>query len=173
MKINRQFQDKHIAAPQTDWVLKQRIESDICLLYHQLANYSSIMGDLYYGDVFALPYWEFLNIEGIEDEERIFVRNGCLVMILAMCSECIDGSGSYIYSHIENCQKYLSYLSPEDEKSHRLIMAVKSALQLAQNEQEETPELTDAMLWVHREYVRGYFRKTVYAFDDNPYYGNQ
>ncbi len=58
MKINRQFQDLHSPGPnETDWYTIQILERDICLLYHQLADYSYIMGDLYYGNVFALSYW--------------------------------------------------------------------------------------------------------------------
>ena len=43
-----------------EWADKQRVERDVLLLYHQLADYSYIMGDLYYGTVFALPYWDVL-----------------------------------------------------------------------------------------------------------------
>ena len=39
-----------------DWAEVQELERDILLLFHQLAEYNHVMGDLYYGDVFALPY---------------------------------------------------------------------------------------------------------------------
>ncbi len=57
MKINRQFQALHSPDPDcTDWHTVQIVERDICLLYHQLADYSYVMGDLYYGDIYSLPY---------------------------------------------------------------------------------------------------------------------
>lgn len=61
MEINRQFQSQHSNDDGVDWVLKQEIERDICLLYNQLSNYAYIMSDLFYGSVFALPYWEYLD----------------------------------------------------------------------------------------------------------------
>ena len=172
MEINRQFQDQHIAGAQLDWVLKQKVEADICLLYHQLADYSYIMGDLYYGDVFSLPYWEFLDWQSIDKDDRSFIRDGCLVMILAMCCEYIDGSGTYIHHYLKVCQRNLSRVAPDDEKSNRLLTTVRLAVQLAQEGKPESKELTEAMIWVHREYVRGYFRKRVHEFDNNPYFGN-
>ena len=88
MKINRQFQDIHSPLPtETDWCRIQIVERDICLLYHQLASYSWIMEDLYYGSVYALPYWRYLNISALETKRQAFIRNGCLVMLYAMASE--------------------------------------------------------------------------------------
>ncbi|KLU02753.1 hypothetical protein RISK_005049 [Rhodopirellula islandica] len=56
---------------EVDWTEVQRVERDICLLYHQLADYSYIMGDLCYGDVFSLPYWEYLQIEELESDQAV------------------------------------------------------------------------------------------------------
>src|SRR5712691_1560834 len=86
----------HSPGASVDWVLKQQVERDICLLYHQLADYSYIMGDLYYGPVFGLPYWEYLDFPDLDGADREFLRDGCLVMILAMAWDQIDGSGVYI-----------------------------------------------------------------------------
>ena len=56
IEINRQFQDRHVAGSDIDrWVELQQVERDICLLYHQLSDYSYIMGDLYYGSDVAAP----------------------------------------------------------------------------------------------------------------------
>ena len=174
MRINQQFQDKHTNSTlEVDWVLKQEIEKDICLLYHQTAEYSWLMDDLCYGSVFALPYWDFLDFQGVDDNERIFIRDGCLVMILAMCMECIGGSGAYIHDKIEVCRRQVSHLVPEDEKAAKLIKTVNLALESAKViANEGTEELTDLSLWVYREYVQGYFRKIVHDFDNDPYYGN-
>ncbi len=73
--ISGQFQDLHSPNNgETDWQTIQRVERDICLLYHQLAEYSYIMGDLYYGDVYALPYWDYLNLQTLEPDQRAFIR---------------------------------------------------------------------------------------------------
>lgn len=44
MKNNRQLQDLHTDAPSADWVVKQHLERDICLIYHRVANYAFVMG---------------------------------------------------------------------------------------------------------------------------------
>ncbi len=79
-----------------NWTEIQLVERDICLLYHQLADYSYIMGDLYYGDVFSLPYWEYLHVEELAPDRQRFVCDGCLVMLYAMAVEVLDGSGTYL-----------------------------------------------------------------------------
>jgi len=127
MKLNRQFQDQHMEQQSANWVLKQQLERDICLLYHQLANYSYIMGDLYYGDVFALAYWDHLQLPAIDDADRDFIRDGCLVMILAMASECIDGTGSYLRPHVPQCRAKLERLSTADSDADKLIGIVRRA----------------------------------------------
>ncbi len=80
---------------EVDWVQIQVVERDICLLYHQLADYSYIMADLDYGAVFALPYWDYLDVAGVPGSQRDFLRDGCLVMIFAMASVVLDGSSAY------------------------------------------------------------------------------
>lgn len=159
MKINSRFQDLHTESSNIDWVKIQQIERDICLLYHQLAEYSYIMGDLYYGSVFALPYWEFLDLDNLEQDEKDFIRDGCLVMILAMAWDFIDGSGSYINPYISACQKAISKVIPFDEKTEKLIHTVKLAIDTVDQEEPEPDELGELSSWGYKEYVEGYFRK--------------
>ncbi|MBK8943123.1 MAG: hypothetical protein IPM79_37370 [Polyangiaceae bacterium] len=170
MKLNRQFQDLHTEAKSADWVLKQQLERDICLLYHQLANYSFIMGDLYYGDVFGLPYWEHLEMHGVEPDDRAFIRDGCLVMMLCMASECIDGSGSYVREHVPACLAALDGLSLPGGETQRLIAAVRTALELVERGGPEPPELFAEYTWVHERYVRRYFTDQADDFRTNPYF---
>ena len=169
MNINRQYQGLHgdTGVTGVDWVLKQQIERDICLLYHQLADYSFIMGDLYYGSVFALPYWEFLDLPEFDSAEERFIRDGCLVMILAMAWEQIDGAGAYIGPHLSACKTAVERLQPDEEKTQSLVRTVLLALDTAKTGQVETEELTALSQWVHREYVQGYFRRLVQEFDQS------
>jgi hypothetical protein len=169
-RINRQFQDLHRQSATADWVLKQHVERDICLLYRQLANYSYIMGDLYYGPVFALPYWEYLDLPGLDDDDRKFIRDGCLVMILAMTSDLIDGSGHYLRPHVASCEAALNNLTCDDEDTSKLVHTVKLALHSAIKGESESQELADRSLWVHKRYVRGYFERIAKEFQSNPYF---
>lgn len=171
MKINRQFQDLHTRSSSADWVLKQQVERDICLLYHQLANYSYIMGDLYYGSVFGLPYWEYLDFPGLDTDDLAFLRDGCLVMILAMAWDQIDGSGAHINPHIPACREAVARLVIEDEDTAKLTQAVRLAMDAAEPGGSETQELQELSCWVHKRYVRGYFRHIAQEFESNTYYG--
>lgn len=60
-----------------DWVLYQRLRRDVCSLYHELANYRYIMGDLDYENIHCLPYWDhLLDVDtGQADDE--FVKTAC------------------------------------------------------------------------------------------------
>lgn len=171
MKIKQQYQNLHTPGESNvDWVLVQQIERDICLLYHQLADYSFIMGDLYYGNVYKLPYWEYFDLPGLDESQRNVIRDGCLVMILAMCWDQIDGSGAYIKQHLSACAASVSALSTEDEDTTKLLGTVDMAIRLVEQGASDSPELFALSSWVHKTYVRGYFRKTAEEFDTNPYF---
>ncbi len=171
MKLNRQFQDLHVEQPSADWVRKQLVERDICLLYHQLANYSFIMDGLYYGDVFALPYWDCLEMQGVDLADQAFIRDGCLVMILAMASECLGGSGAYLLPHVEACKNSLARLTALDAETQQLVQTIQQVLHLLDdNIGRPPPEFADGFGWVHERYVRRYFTKRAEDFRDKPYY---
>jgi hypothetical protein len=165
MKINSRYQDQHTGEGGVDWVAVQKVERDICLLYHQLSNYRFIMGDLYYGSVYGLPYWDYLELDSLDQREREFVRDGCLVMMLAMCWDQIDGSGNYIGQHIPACRAALLRLIPYDDDAEKLMRTVGLALNLVANGAPVTEELGDLSGWVHEKYVKGYFREIAREFD--------
>ncbi len=183
MKINRQFQDLHSPGQNgTDWYTIQVVERDICLLYHQLADYSYIMGDLYYGDVFALPYWEYLNIPNLETERQAFIRNGCLVMLYAMASEVLDGSGTYLTMERKRyhaARAAVEALPNFDDESNRLIAAVKGSFKLIDEKRgtwDDIPEVQDVIsesTWIHECFVRQYFIERTNDFFKNPYFRNE
>lgn len=183
MKINRQFQDLHSSNPKTDWHAVQIVERDICLLYHQLADYSYVMGDLYYGDIFSLPYWDYLSISNLEPERHTFIRNGCLVMLYAMASDVLDGSGAYLTM---DRQRYLAAraaidaLPTYDDESNRLIAAVRNSFKLIDENRgtwEDASDVQDVIAessWIHECFVRQYFIKRANDFATNPYFrGNE
>ena len=149
-----------------EWAEKQCIERDILLLFHQLADYTYIMGDLYYGEVYALPYWEYLDATGLPSDERQFMRGGCLVMILAMAWGHIDGADDYIMQFLEQIRQRLESLDIQDQRGQRLLAAVRSAVAEAASERPDPGDrLTAESNWVHQEFVRGYFRRMVQSFE--------
>lgn len=144
---------------------KQRVERDICLLYHQLAEYEGIMGDLYYGSVYALPYWDYVELSGLMPKEAEFIRDGCLVMMLAMAWEVLDGAGGYLLGeglrHSLDAVRRLEGLEStyDNPNTPRLVTAVRCALHRVEESAAETEELVREANWVHHEYVMGYFRR--------------
>jgi hypothetical protein len=143
------------------WDVFWKVERDICFLYHELSEYAGIMGDLAYGSLYTLPYWEFLNLQGsnIEDEDRCFIRDGCLVMILAMSWDIIAGSGSHLKGKIGLCRQAVGELEAEDERTEKLIRVVSSALDIAEQGHGTNKEIEELSVWVNYEYVHGYFRR--------------
>ncbi|MCP3961419.1 MAG: hypothetical protein GY719_26540 [bacterium] len=180
VKINRQFQDLHSTAQaEIDWSAIQRVERDICLLYHQLADYSYIMGDLYYGDVFNLPYWEYLDFQGPEPEQQEFIRSGCLVMLYAMASEVLDGSGAYLTmdrDRFSGARASVESLRELDGDTGRLAAVVRAALRLVGQEGDlrcsspEVQEIEAESTWIHERFVREYFNRRTHEFESNAYY---
>ena len=180
MKINQQFQDLHTSgASGTDWCAVQTIERDICLLFHQLSDYSYIMGDLYYGNVFSLEYWQFLQLPGVEPERQQFIRTGCLVMLYAMASEVLDGSGAYLTMdrrRYSDAKAAVRVLPSFDTDTDRLVAAVSGAFKLIDEKRfdnEDSPEVQEvvaASTWIHERFVRQYFISRAEDFENNPYF---
>lgn len=172
----RTSESRIISSQELDWTEIQLVERDICLLYHQLADYSHIMGDLYYGDVFSLPYWEYLDVDGLEPERQRFVCDGCLVMLYAMAVDVLDGSGTYLtmeserYSAVRNA---LDRLQPNGHATDRLASALRTLIGLIDRDpsrEDGSAELMDEVAestWVHEHFVRRYFIDRVSDFTSN------
>ena len=159
-----------------DWAEVQELERDITLLYHQLARYGCVMGDLYYGSVFSLPYWDYVLPSGLKDTDQFtFVQRGCLMMILAMAWDMIDGSGCYLARHMDRCERALATLTPKDPTTERLASVVRSALVAARLE-HQTEGLHAESGWAYHNVVRLYFKERAgtddaqqqHAADDAP-----
>ena len=146
-----------------EWSEIEDIERDICYLYHQLVDYDYIMGDLAFGVTFRLPYWEYLHVSGLPANLFAFVRDGCLVMLLAMAWEVIDEAGRHLLDdqHLTACQTSLQQFSPTDPRTERLCATVQQALDYIANgmgnDQLRLNLIAAESDWVHRTYIRGYF----------------
>ena len=152
----------------TDWVSIKHVERDICLCFHELAEYGAIIGDLDYGRVYGLDYWQYLDVDGWGDVEREqFIRNGCLVLILAMCWDEIDGSGTYIAPRIPECRDAIRSIAPEDPVGSRLREIVLRALDGAEVGKEPEGLLKDSG-WVYKAVVNEYFRTRIHHHETKP-----
>ena len=178
-KINWQFQDLHAPSPRRDWVALQKLEADICLFYQQQAHYSYVMADLYYGDVYFLPYWEMLNLDGLDEDRLEFVQSGCLMILLAMSWELLDGTGSYLMEHLAAALVGVRACKPVTERVARLREHLENSLTYlcdrppglsGLQEERGVAGFVDTSQWAHREFVFGYFRRWCDEFVTNPYY---
>jgi hypothetical protein len=121
------------------------------------------MGDLSYGDVFSLPYWDFLNPKGLAQHEdrATFVQQGCLVMLLAMAWEQLDGSGAYLEKLRDSILGRLATCKPLGQHGERLLAHVKDMVAAALQGTAENETLRRESDWVHKTIVCGYFRAQV------------
>jgi hypothetical protein len=172
MDINLKFQKKHDQNPNNEWELIRHLERDICFFYHQLSSYSFIIGDLDFAEYYNLPYWNYINRDfRLTENELCFIKNGCLVLILAMALEQIDDAGCYIDDKIDIILDNLKQFEPQDEKQNELHDIVTLALNSIKHQNRELYDLLkNKSIWVHEEFVRGYFRELVNEFDSNPYF---
>jgi hypothetical protein len=109
-------------------------------------------------------------MEGLDDSQRKFIRDGCLVMILAMCWDVIDGSGVYLTKYLNECGLAVSLVKPDDERTVKLLETVTMALMAVAGGGRESDELLELSSWVHKTYVRGYFSAIAQEFNVNPYF---
>ena len=158
---------------EVDWTEIQRVERDICLLYHQLADYSYIMGDLCFGEVFSLPYWEYLQVEELEPDQRRFMCDGCLVMLYAMALDVLGDSGNYLTMDRDRynaIKRAVDCLEPNGHDTDRLASALKKLFQEIDrypSEMEGSVYLMDEvsdMTWVHEHFVQRYFTERASRF---------
>jgi hypothetical protein len=150
-----------------DFADVQRIEKDILLLYHQLSEYTYIMGDLDWGDVFSLPYWEYLEPVFLEEHQARFIQDGCLMMILAMAWEKIDEAGAYIDTYIEPIEKAIETFVALDEEQWRLFNAVRLAVSEVKGKEliDASAKLQDESHWALHEIIGGYFISNAQQFE--------
>ncbi len=152
-----------------EWAHVQEIERDICYFYYQMSEYSTIMGDLYWGRVYNRPYWEYLNLEFCGHHDPQFLRDGCLVLVIAMAFEWLDDAGEYIKDKLPQCISAVSRLYPEDEKTIRLVEIAKHVLNAAASDEQYSKEMVEMSSWIHKNYVREYFRSIAKSFESEFY----
>ncbi|QDV90129.1 hypothetical protein RAS2_12070 [Phycisphaerae bacterium RAS2] len=118
------------------------------------------MGDLYWGSVYQLPYWEFIDAFELDEEQRRFLTHGCLVMLITMAFETLDGAGDYILDKLDSCRDAAARVKSNDEETRFLVETLQMALSAITNEasrQELEEELERRSRLIHTNHVRAYF----------------
>jgi hypothetical protein len=133
--------------------LKQ-IEKDICFLYHELSEYSGIMGDLDYHTLYNKKYWTYIDVD-----TDPFILHGCLILVLAMIWDWIDGSGNYIEDKIVYYKNAMKTLYGQSEDEFRLIEAVNKGLEIVEKDKQKDDKFEMDSLWAFETFVMGYFQE--------------
>jgi hypothetical protein len=140
-----------------DIALYRRLVRDICFLYHELADYRHIMGDLDYSTDYTLDYWLLLNrIDTGRPDDR-FIRGGILILLLAMLQDVFDGSGNAITENIERAKLAIAEFVPEDEDMLRLMEAAEHGLKLLETTGSADDQFDTDASWAYGAFVRAYF----------------
>jgi hypothetical protein len=156
-----------------DWVKIQEIEKDICLLYHQLSDYAFIMDDLYFGSIFNLPYWNFLDIKELEDNKRRFIREGSLVFIYAIILAEAGGSSAYLSSdkkRYTHCKDNIESCVPENADEKLILKSIKYCFELIEKNKIGDSSIFSNSAEIHKRFVRRYFNTISNEFKTNKYF---
>jgi len=136
-----------------------RLFKDILYFFHIQGETSYWWSDLDWS-CFDLPYWLYLE-DGfdLEKSDAKFIQNGCLLIILAMYWDDIDGSGSYILENLEECLILVDNMKPLDKEIEKLQGIVKTIGFYVGKDTpfEERPFFGDEMSWVYNSFISDYF----------------
>lgn len=146
-------------AAEKNWVEIQCVERDICYLFHQLSEYSYVMGDLYWDSIYSLPYWDYLEPEVVDPKRARFIQVGCLVMVLARAFGLLDRGGRHKEPWVEESRRRIAAMKAADDDSAKLASITLRALELASAGSSSDEELEAQSRWVHTTFVCGYFER--------------
>ena len=132
---------------------------DICYLYHIQLEYCGFMADLDYSNEFKLPYWARLKTHCDADEE--FYKTGCLIFILLIALDKIDGSGDALSEIKDQCFEAVRSVVPHSESESKLKELVIGVLAVSDGNTQNGTLDKEGLNWAYQEYVAGYFRKSI------------
>jgi len=95
---------------------------DVCYFYEEQIQWATISGQLSFGQVFNLPYWDYLDLKGgINQEDKKLIKRGSLLLLLSECLEFFDDLGTYylidkkIFSSLKNAIKSFNPIDKTEE----------------------------------------------------------
>ena len=114
------------------------------------------MGDLDYNNLYNRKYWRLIHVD-----TDPFILNGCLILVLAMIWDWIDGSGNFIEDKILYYKNAIKHLYGQSEEEFRLIETVNKGLDIVAKNQQKDSKFEIDSLWAYNTFVNGYFQSKV------------
>lgn len=143
-----------------DVFLYKQLTRDVCYLFHELAAYQQIMGDLDYENDYALPYWTLINrVDTGWNDDRL-IRSGILILFMAMLNDEFDGSGCWISQHLDAVISALEQFIPEDNEMLRLSNSVSYGIELLRMNSQPGERFSGDLLWAYNTFIRQYFKSS-------------
>lgn len=143
---------------------------DILFFYHEQTNWDTISGDLSFGYTLALPYWDYLDIRGlINDDEIEFIRKGSLLILLSMSLEYFEELGSYFLADKEKFEKVktaITYLNPQNQQEEEIQKMIFELLDKTENQTCELGNnIQKQLIKLNVTEIYGFYRSQYLAFD--------
>ena len=136
-----------------------QLKKDICYLYHVQAQYKSLMPDLDCSKEFSLPYW--VHLKEYTDTENQFYKYGCMLFILLLALDKIDGSGDNLSKVYESCIEAVQSVIPYSLNEERLKEFLLKVLTKSMNSEALSVQEEKELSWVYSEVVEGYFSRAL------------
>lgn len=129
----------------------QEIEKDIKTAFEEMLDEGGIDCDLNTGNLSTRDFSDYLDFP-----DSKFIRTGCLVLVLAMCANYIDGGSWEIEPYKANYRSALKKLFFDDQKEAQLLRIVKDAFKIVCENPKGiggSKELTQSYRWVYANFV--------------------
>lgn len=129
---------------------------DIAYFYQVMSDYGQIMGDLDYSSELGGEYWRYIDADQPEE-----IRRGALAILIAQISDFVDGSGNTVTQSLDQYNRALSAIYPQNTNEDRLIEVARLGLKVVQGEAASTKMFEDELPWVYEYCVDTYFRSRI------------
>lgn len=136
-----------------------QLTKDICYLYHIQSEYKGLMPDISWSDEFALPYWQHL--KAFSDSDDSFHKNGCMVFLLLLALDKIDGSGDGMKSIHRQCMAAADAVIPHTKTEDVLKELLINVLKKSNSKTSLSKEDEEGISWVYSEVIEAYFKDTL------------
>jgi len=135
------------------------LNKDICYFYHIQSEYKKFMPDLDFTAEFSLPYWSIL--KNISQDEN-FLKIGCILIILLMALDKIDGSGDSLSKKYPECKDAIESVIPYSENEKKLKDMTYGILESAKNSTSLSIIENEFLVWAYKEFIEGYFKRAIH-----------